>query len=133
MFEVDNSIIDAAELLDRVRTRVLNKNINIQEYNKNQENKRVESFSGDLGEIKRWINSAKRNCSIMDSIWYYGETPIESTNIIKVFFKRCIRKSTYWILKPFWQKQSEFNGAVTRTIEDMLKIQVELIEKIEGK
>ena len=44
-----------------------------------------------------------------------------------------MRKLLRWLFIPFYQQQSEFNGAVTKTLSDMIKIQEILIREYEER
>lgn len=131
MIEIDNSIIDSTELLNRVRCNVLNKEINIDECYKTKisNNISVQNYN----KVQDSLNLVMRNCRTMNAIWLYSGIEINTKNPIKKFIKRCIRKSVYWILKPYWEQQSQFNGEVTKALEGLIKIQTELIKGIEEK
>lgn len=37
--------------------------------------------------------------------------------------KRCIRKSIYWLIRPYWNQQIQFNTTVTAAISDLYRLQ----------
>ena len=44
-----------------------------------------------------------------------------------VFCKKVVRKLTRWLFQPYYQQQTDFNSAVTKTVSDMIKVQEMLI------
>lgn len=133
MIELDNSIMSSDELMNKIRVKILNKGINENEHYKESGNIRKQVTITKNAEIHTMLESAKRNCNILDTTWFYDGISVNSPNPIKVFLKRVMRKSHYWFLKPFWEQQNNFNGAATRAIEDMLKVQIALLDKLEEK
>ena len=129
MIEIDNGIMDAAVLLEKIRTKVLEKNIDINSY-------RADDQRGERGEIgndkiRAYLNSAKREYRTMDATWFYKEPEIINENPIKKIIKRIFRKGIYWFVKPLFERQAEFNGATTRAVGDLVKAYEELAKRME--
>lgn len=130
MTEITTTAIEPQVLMERVRKNVLNKGIDIEskEYQKYEAKTYREVSRSDLQAISEKLESVRENVRILDSTWYITETPITNTNKLIILIKRCIRKSVYWILKPYWQHQTNFNGAATRAISDMVQAQEQLLD-----
>lgn len=128
MIEIDNSIISSEMLLERVRKNILNKNIK-QEYPPNtllSENIAVNSLNLDL--LNKELNSLRENVRTLDNTWIINDMPLNTTkktlSSVNIFIKKVIRRLCYWvIIRPYWNQQIAFNGAATRAISDIMKVQ----------
>lgn len=71
------------------------------------------------------------NLAQLNQKWNIEDSPIQS-NIpifgrIAVIIKRCIRKSIYWLIRPYWEQQISFNNSLTAAIADIYRIQCGLL------
>lgn len=130
MFEIDNNIISAEELTEKVRHKVFEKKIP-QERSKTVLN----SEKIDFYELHREIDLLMENIMDLNSLWLISEVPLRSNRRIIgkgiVFVKKCIRKCLRWLLRPYFDQITNFNGAATRAISDLVKSQEKLITTIE--
>lgn len=137
MFEIDNSIIDPNILLDRVRKNILKISPELRDKYSNQEKSSIIGTEVDGLRIQKELNSLRDNLRALDSTWYIKDEQIKSHRRILgpfiVFAKRAIRKSTYWFVRPYIEKQISFNGATTRAISDTMKIQEMILETLKQK
>ena len=133
MLEVDTTIIDANELTMRVNASMREKNIPRSFYGENMVI--TISENSNLYEMKLLLNTLYQNYQTMESMWVISEQPIVSSRKyigkIIVFCKRAFRKLTRWLLQPYMVQQSNFNGAVLRSLGDLIKIQDAMIADYE--
>lgn len=124
--EFHSGIIDSSTLLDRVRHDVLKKGIDIDNYakktNKNQ------THLSNLQVIEKNMTSIYGNIEVMNNTWMIEEQncKIEGCDL-NSRLKRKIRKLSFRIMRSYWIQQRDLNGAVTRAISDMVKVQESLI------
>lgn len=130
MFEIDNCVLNADILLERVRKNVLmiKHELDISEGNSSS----IGHF--DISQIQEELDSVFENIQIMNKTWNYRCTNIVSNRKvvapIVVFLKRAIRKTIYWFTQPFFEQQTVFNGAITRAISNSLKVQEQIINTL---
>lgn len=132
MIEIDNAIISSEELTEKIRHKVVEKNI--------PQEKRKFAGKGisniDFYELHRNIESLRDNVMALNGMWIIIDAPIVSSKkyIAKqvVFVKRIIRRCLRWLLRPYFEQITNFNGAVTKAVSDTMKIQEELLEALES-
>lgn len=126
MIEVNNKIINPEELIARVRKNILNK-----------KETKIEQYSfinGDLNinSLNKDIDSLYMNIQKMNEIWEIRDFTIRShrkfIGPFLVLAKRAVRKTLYWLIRPYWEQQINFNAATTRAISDICRIQSQLID-----
>lgn len=132
MFQIDGSIIPSEELTNKIRKKMYEKGV--------PEDRHIPSgnmFASDIDfyELRRELSSLQENVMALNSMWTIMDAPIVSSKryISKqvIFIKRVIRRCLRWLLRPYFDQITNFNGAVTRAISDTMKIQEELIDKLE--
>ena len=137
MIEIDPTIIDPQLLMRKVEQSVLEKNIPHSFYNETYEEMCLLTGNVDMLEIQQYLRSLFQNIEAMNNSWVISELPI--TTIKKhfgkliIFSKKVFRKLTRWLFQAYFVQQVNFNGATTRAISDMLKIQEKLIKLQETK
>lgn len=131
MIEIDSKIVDAQVLFDRVKATAKTKNIKKEFYN--TENDYMSEVS--LNKMHETMVNMYQNLQMMNATAVYEEKLLASVHPVVgrfiVFFKRAFRKMTRWLIQPIYLQQAEFNGAVTRTLSDMIHIQEMLIQVYE--
>ena len=134
MIEIDSRIISPDALLDRVKVSVRMKNIP-QDFFGNDTATVCDSDAFVLDRIRSEMDSVYHNLQTMNVTWEIHEIPIISNRPVigklVVFGKRAFRKLTRWLFRTYYEQQTYFNGAATRTISDMIRIQELLISNIE--
>jgi len=127
MIEIDSSIIDSEQLLERVRSNVLNK--------KDEATSQFGIFRGSYA-TKGYISDKEKDNYVEN--WFRISECIESANVNAhinifepitshrkilgpgiVFFRRVIRKLIRWHIISITSQQMRFNYAVIRTLEEM--------------
>ena len=134
MIEIDSKIIDADVLYERIKTTAKMKQISQEFYGEKVE----ETFNEiDLDKVRKEMVEVYQNLQMMNATWVIGERPLKSTRPVIggliVFCKRVYRKLTRWLFQTYYQQQTEFNGAATRTISDMIRVQELLIQLYENE
>ncbi len=133
MIEIDPGIIDGKILFERVKATAKTQNISKDFYNSN-DNYLTDISINKLHEV---MTGFYKNLHMMNATWAIEDKPLASTRPLIggtiVFCKRVVRKLLRWLFIPFYQQQSEFNGAVTKTLSDMIKIQEILIREYEER
>ncbi len=133
MIEIDSRIVDADILLERVKASAKMKNISKEFYG--DESASVTEVS--LSKMHETMVSMYQNLQMMNATWVYEEKTLASVHPVVgrfiVFFKRLFRRGTRWLIRPMYLQQAEFNGAATRTISDMIKLQEMLMKAYEEK
>ena len=133
MIEIDPGIIDGVVLFEQVKATAKAQNISKDFYN-TDDNYFAEVSIKQLHEL---MLGFYKNLHMMNATWEIVEKPLASTRPVIgkmiVFLKRIVRKSLRWLFMSFKQQQTEFNGAVTKTLSDMVKIQEMLIREYEER
>ena len=128
MFEVSSDIIDKNVLLERVEAVAKAHNIAKEFYN--SENTNTTKVS--LEKVQDMMIDIHQNFQMMEATWIIKENTLASIHPVIgkliVFSKKAIRKLTRWLIAPLYQQQTNFNGAVTRTISNMINLQEMLIQ-----
>lgn len=134
MIEVDSRIISPDALLDRVKMSVKMKNIP-EEFFGNGGTVYGDSSEATLEKIRGEMSLVYYNLQTMNTTWEIHEVPITSHRPVIgrfiVFGKRVFRKLTRWLFRTYYEQQTRFNGAATRTISDMIRVQELLISNLE--
>lgn len=67
-----------------------------------------------------------QNIQKLNEQWNITDGPIQSHKPIigglVTLIKRCIRKSVYWLIRPYWNQQIQFNTTVTAAISDLYRL-----------
>lgn len=131
MIEIDSSIIDADILDERIKMTAKMKDIAPEFYSAAEmENE------GNFNFMHQAMLSIYRNLQMMKATQIIEEKPIRSNRPVIgkwiVFCKRVFRKLTRWLFQPYYQQQTCYNEAATRTIADMIKVQENLIQAVEA-
>lgn len=69
-----------------------------------------------------------QNTKNLTNQWNITETPVKRFS----FIKRLFRKLTYWLYKPMWDQQIEFNRTISAAVCDIYRIQSHLVSELEG-
>lgn len=127
MFEINSKIVDADSLFQRVADTAKNRQIAEEFYVRAKKN----SGTHDYYEVRDMMQKVYENLQVMNVTWPICEKPLRSNHRVIggviVFCKKIVRKLTRWLYQPYYQQQTEFNSAVTKTVSDMIKIQEMLI------
>lgn len=131
MIEIDTSIINRAELMGRINKAIAERNV--------PEEKKEDIFeenkmsNGNWGYIETQLYSLRNNIRTLDQTWYLLDAPLTCNRKFfgkpLTFFRRVMK----WFMKPYLSQMCNFNGAVTRAISDMMKIQQSLIEEVKNR
>lgn len=134
MFEIDHSVVDANELMKRVRENILH----IEAQAPQAMGYTATTICQDpniLYKIESDLVSMLENVQAMNRTWYHQDAQIQcSIRILRplvIFFKRAIRKTIYWFTQPYVEQQNAFNGAITRAVSDSLRAQQALLETLQ--
>lgn len=126
--EISTGIISSEELCRRVYSRMESKGI--------QSNKiELQHIQGvcevNWNIVNESLNLLMDNIRQINETWMLNDQYIISNRKyigkLIVLIKRCIRKLVWWLINPYVRQQIAFNGAATRAICDMQKIQLQLM------
>ena len=78
-------------------------------------------------KILKDIECLKKNLENAEGYKCIEDTKIPNAIGVKYTIKRFIRKMTYWFIKPYWEQQIEYNKSIKAAVEDIYRIQCELI------
>lgn len=127
MFEIDSKIVDADSLLQRVANIAKSRQI-AEEFYVSEKN---DAGACNYYEVRDMMQKIYENLQVMNVTWPICEKPLRSNHRVIggviVFCKKIVRKLTRWLFQPYYQQQTEFNSAVTKTVSDMIKVQEMLI------
>lgn len=88
--------------------------------------KEVEQRDHDLALLYQNIQKLNEEYNIVDG-------PVQSHKPIIggliTLLKRCIRKSTYWFIRPYWNQQIQFNATVAAAVSDIYRLQSNILAK----
>lgn len=77
--------------------------------------------------LERDLAYLGNNVARLNELWNIEDRPITSGGSIfgkiAVFIKRCIRKAVYWLIRPYWDQQVEFNQVLCAAMGDAFRIQ----------
>lgn len=77
-------------------------------------------------ELEKDFIYVRDNLEKLEKLYEIQDTSIDNMNPIKRFVKRVVRKMTYWLIRPYWTQQIEFNIALKNIVSDMYRIQTKL-------
>lgn len=77
-------------------------------------------------ELEKDFIYVRDNLEKLETLYEIQDTSIDNMNPIKRFVKRVVRKMTYWLIRPYWTQQIEFNIALKNIVSDMYRIQTKL-------
>ena len=68
-----------------------------------------------------------QNVQKLNGQWNITDGPVQSHKPLigglVTLLKRCIRKSIYWLIRPYWNQQIQFNTTVVAAISDLYRLQ----------
>lgn len=127
MLEINSRIVDADSLLQRVVNTAKSRQIADEFYDGGLNSSHISAYR----EIRDMMQNVYDNLQVMNITWLISEKPLRSNHRVVggiiVFCKRIVRKLTRWLFQPYYQQQTDFNSAVTKTVSDMIKVQEMLI------
>jgi hypothetical protein len=127
MFEINPKIADADSLFQRVVNTAKSRQIADEFYDGELKSPYISNYC----EIRDIMQNVYDNLQVMNTTWPICEKPLRSNHRVIggaiVFCKRVVRKLTRWLYQPYFQQQTDFNSAVTKTVSDMIKVQEMLI------
>lgn len=125
--EINSRITDAGGLLQRVENTAKSRQIAEEFYIR----ERNDPDPCNYYEVRDLMQKVYENLQVMNVTWPICEKPLRSNHRVIggliVFCKRIVRKLLRWLYQPYYQQQTEFNSAVTKTVSDMIKVQEMLI------
>ena len=133
MIEIDSSIINADILYERVKTSAKMKDIPREFYGDVHN-----STTDDIINAKRILeemNALYHNLQMMNATCIIGEKPLVSNRPIIgkiiVLCKKVFRKMTRWLFRTYYEQQTNFNEATTKTVSEMIRLQEMLVRLCE--
>lgn len=87
-----------------------------------------QAFLEDLHYLQENVAQLNQSWSIEEAR-LSSDVPVLGGMI--VFVKRCIRKAISWFVRPYWEQQVAFNGAVARAVSDIYRIQSRMLQGAE--
>lgn len=69
-------------------------------------------------EVMKDLEYLYRNTEKVNELWSIQETKVKSGNVLK----RTVRKLTYWLYRPMFEQQTNFNMYVAAAIADLYRI-----------
>ena len=74
-----------------------------------------------------------RNVEHLNELWNIEDKAITSSSSpfgkILVIIKRIIRKTVYWLIRPYWDQQIEFNQTLTAAVGDIYRLQSAIVNE----
>ena len=68
-----------------------------------------------------------QNVQKLNEQWNIVDGPVRSHKLVigglVTLLKRCIRKSIYWLIHPYWEQQIQFNATVAAAVSDLYRLQ----------
>lgn len=127
MLEINSRIVDADSLFQRVVNTAKSRQIADEFYGGELKS----PYKNNYCEMRDMMQSVYDNLQVMNTTWPICEKPLRSNHRVIggaiVFCKKIVRKLTRWLYQPYFQQQTDFNSAVTKTVSDMIKVQEMLI------
>lgn len=83
-----------------------------------------------VDNIHEDIELLQDNFLMMQEMWELGEPDLKNGSRLKYPFKLCkkfVRKIIRWFLRPYYEQQIAFNGALVRAVGDIYRIQNNLL------
>lgn len=88
--------------------------------------------SSQQQEIVLLIKELRESIDLLNETNFIFDTELPTGNGVfakaKRFYKRLIRKSVYWFIKPYWNQQNRVNASLTNITSRLLDINVELLK-----
>lgn len=73
------------------------------------------------------LDNLHQNVQQLNEKWNIVDGPVQSQKPIigglLTILKRCIRKSVYWLIRPYWDQQIQFNATVAAAVSDLYRLQ----------
>lgn len=73
------------------------------------------------------LDNLHQNVQQLNEKWNIVDGPVRSQKPIigglLTILKRCIRKSVYWLIRPYWDQQIQFNATVAAAVSDLYRLQ----------
>lgn len=133
MIEIDSKIIDAGILYERVKTSVKMKDIPREFYGDAHKSDTDDTVSAK--RIHEEMIALYQNLQMMNATCIIGEKPLASNRPvigkIIVLSKKVFRKLTRWLFRTYYEQQTNFNEATTKTVSEMIRLQEMLIRLCE--
>lgn len=83
-----------------------------------------------MDQRNRDLDFLHKNIEKLNEQWNIVDGPVQSHKPViggfVTLIKRCIRKSIYWLIRPHWEQQIQFNATVTAAISDLYRLQSNL-------
>ena len=134
ILEINNNIISPDDLCNRVKANMDKVGI-VSNIERTQQMSYASEINWNI--IDQSLTSLMDNIKQMNETWILNDQYIMSNRKfigrLVVLIKRCVRKSISWFIFPYVRQQTAFNGAVTRAICDMQKIQQQMINGLTKK
>lgn len=134
MIEIDNRIIDPEELLERVRRNVLNKVLPEKLDIDKRIDTRINVSKESMELLEREMNNFHKEIKKLEEQWVIQEPEIVSYRknfaSFRILVKKIVKKCVFWIIKPYWEQQIQFNGNVTKSFQDIEKIQEYIMQQM---
>lgn len=83
-------------------------------------------------EISKNLTYLATHVTELDQAWKIQDSEIKAKNPLMKLLKRCIRKSVYWLIRPYWEQQCQFNRTVAASIADLYRLQSEYLRSSEN-
>lgn len=133
MIEIDSSIINADILYERVKTSAKMKDIP-REFYGDVHNSTTDDII-NAKRIREEMNALYQSLQMMHATCIIGEKPLVSNRPIigeiVVLCKKVFRKLTRWLFRTYYEQQTNFNEATTRTVSEMIRLQEMLVQLCE--
>lgn len=130
MFEVDPAVVNPDDLYSRVVSSAKMRQIPKEFYSEMNDGK--ESGELSMTSIRAEMVKVYQNLQTMNATWEIREVPVHTSKRfvgpIIILVKKIMRKATRWIFRGYYEQQTAFNAAATRTLSDMIRVQEMLIE-----
>lgn len=133
MIEIDSSIINADILYERVKTSAKMKDIPREFYGDVHNSATDDTVS--VKRIREEMIGLYQNLQMMNATCIIGEKTLASNRPIIgkiiVLCKKVFRKLTRWLFRTYYEQQTNFNEATTKTVSEMIRLQEMLIRLYE--
>lgn len=84
-----------------------------------------------MDKLQEDLELLQDNLLMMQEMWDLSEPDIKAGSKVKYpfkLFKKLVRKIIRWFMRPYFEKQLEFNGAAVRAIGDIYRIQNNMLQ-----
>ena len=133
MIEIDPGIMNAEDLYEKIKISAMQKHIPEEFYGET-----YEGSDGTLSidSIHAEMVKVYQNLQMMNATWVISEVPITTQKKyigkLVIFLKKIFRKLTRWLFRSYYEQQTSFNGAATRPVSDMIRVQEMMIKYCEN-